>query len=1231
MILTRSQESALDLKKHMAIIANAGSGKTAVLVERYLRILEENRDLHPRNVAAITFTDSSARDLKKKIANSLNERLISCDDRRVRERLLEIKRQLGSAYISTIHSFCIQLLRSYPVEANVDAAFSILTAPEDQLLREECVRSAFYAILKSGYEDDNSPEARLLPVFRLLGRRKLSALIHSFLGSRFRLNELIGSFYRKGDSDILKFWEEQVRTLIKDEILDPVNISFFETLLREKTTMGQARQNAEAALSAFSMSESNTSKLQRYSELIHAFYTKEFTLSGRLFSPETKEIYYHEAASAVANFVRYSGLIHACIESAGNNKSTAVLYLDYSRQLVEIFSIVLHTYSKQKINYSLLDYDDVIESTLRLVRIPEIQEELVKRFPHILIDEYQDTDAAQYAIAKALTGSFQAENRLTIVGDPKQSIYSFRNADLELYEETIREIETSSFGNSQVILSETFRILSHPLAFVNKVSEYLFGAASGKAKSLYSPLIEGRPDRKEGSVEFIIPEKGDEYHSQFVDETAADPDKDEVSSREVEFIPRKILQIVNDRTGAYFIEDKQEDTIESRPPHFNEIAILLRSRTHQGILESELRKNGIPFVIYGGRGFYAQPEIVDITNYLRFLLNPNDDIALVGLLRSPYFGFSDIDLFRLAPKEHTEINLWQRLVHYDIISARSHISRAVSQLSENLQIAGRVNTQFLLRKIIEETGILGIMQSLPQGHQKIANLEKYTGFALAFGKEGYSGTFDFIERITLLMERDEMEAQAEPRTDLNAVHLMTIHNSKGLEFPVVFLPYLHAKLSSRDRRNMWNTLDKTLGIGIELPEESHCQPIVELIKIRSKEKDIQEEKRIFYVALTRARDHLILSASPKDSFVNTRMGWVFESLGLENLPVTGSSIMAPTTIQRYTSDCYSSDAIDLCIPLIRRKTDIPITELLPTEVTELPNTTEFQLQNVEPSESIGRYSPTQLLTYLECPTKYYLRYQLGFPEDVKLPYFNEADTLAEQVQGSLLGQIVHKVLERTGSFISPEFIDIALLKDTFLLVCNDLHLSADDRTKFAKRVKTDIENVFSSAIGRQSLTAQQYQSELSLRLKLETGQVLSGIIDKLFLDDEGIWNILDYKTDLRESVQKNERYEFQLNFYAYLVSRLHLVNTVKAHILYTHSGNTRSFTFTANDFTNTGALLQSLVSEIRVQKKIRSLKDIERRLSHCHECPYFHRASNLCVAGTGTIHEVIQTEFLFEE
>lgn len=1227
-MLTPAQISALDLSAHTAIIANAGSGKTRVLVERYLKILLEHAELHPRNVVAITFTDASARDLRKKIAESLHERLRHCKNNIERNRYIEIRRQLGSAYISTIHSFCIQLLRSYPVEANVDASFTILTSPEDQLLREECVRTAFYDILKNGYANEHSREAELLPVFRLFGRRKITSLVHSFLASRFKIHELISGLYSLNDEKIIKSLYDHVSATLKNEVIEKTEVSFFNRFFPESSVKGIIRQKALDALQVYKAARTDIDKLRAYPELISSFFTEKLTVRAVLLPKGGNDDYEKETENIIRPFIKYGDLLSSYLESS-SGPSREILYLNYSRQLLDIFTRVLDYYTEQKLNYSFLDYDDVIEYALRLVQIPEIQAELIKRFAHILIDEYQDTDAAQYAIAKAMSGNFQNENRLTIVGDPKQSIYSFRNADLELYLETVREISASHNKNSPVFLSESFRMLSHPLAFINKVSENLFIVDPTQQNEYqFAPLIEGRNEKKEGTVEILLPERTEEALA--ITAENGDPNDEKAGANEVQLISLKIRQIAGDSTGKYSINEKYEGRIIPRLPRYSDIAILLRSRTHQTAIESALRKNGIPFITYGGKGFYSRSEVVDITNYLRFLINSNDDIALAGLLRSPYFGLSDIDLYRLAPENNSLSTLWQRLTLH--ISRNGYIARACEQLSENLQLVGRVNTHFLLQKIITESGILGTLQSLPDGLQKIANLEKYQRFALAFGREGYSGTYDFIERITLLMERDEMEAQAEPQNDLNAVHLMTIHNAKGLEFPIVFLPYLHAKLLSGDPRRIWCTLDKEFGIGVDLPEQTKKQPVVELIKIRAKEKEIEEEKRIFYVAMTRVRDHLILSASAKDNYTNTRIGWVFESLGLQNFPIDKYSVDLNTSITRYRAEEHSSnmytEPIAFTIPLIRQASEVSFSPE-PAEIgTEVLNTFAFLLEEVLPSESIGRYSPSQLLTYLECPTKYYLRYQLGLPEEARLPYYNEADILAENVQGSLFGQIVHKVLEKSKSFAAEGFINNEAFTDIFDSVCSDLRLSDDERTKFFKRVRTDIGNVIITPLGKEALSAKHYHTELPLRSKLQSGQMLSGIIDRLFQGEDGVWNILDYKTDSHESVQKKKRYEFQLQFYAYLVSLLYDQKVVKAHVLYTHTGNTLSFTFVEKDFSDIATKLEILVSEIRSQKKGKSLEEIERNLLHCPECPYFDRSQNLCIAGVGKHSTQLQTEFL---
>jgi CRISPR/Cas system-associated exonuclease Cas4 (RecB family) len=209
-------------------------------------------------------------------------------------------------------------------------------------------------------------------------------------------------------------------------------------------------------------------------------------------------------------------------------------------------------------------------------------------------------------------------------------------------------------------------------------------------------------------------------------------------------------------------------------------------------------------------------------------------------------------------------------------------------------------------------------------------------------------------------------------------------------------------------------------------------------------------------------------------------------------------------------------------------------------------------------------------------------------------------------------------------------VDLTLLEEVSKSVCNDLHLPEEEIGIFLRRVRSDVETVYSSALGKEALNSIQSSSELILRLKLPNGQMLSGIVDKLFLDNEGTWNILDYKTEIKENAEKKRRYEFQLKFYSYLVSELFSQHVVKAHVLYTHSGNQLSFTFTRKHFSGISQELGSLVDKIKSQKKT-PLESIERRISHCSECAYFDSKKNLCIAGAGESPKVMQTELLFSE
>ena len=383
----------------------------------------------------------------------------------------------------------------------------------------------------------------------------------------------------------------------------------------------------------------------------------------------------------------------------------------------------------------------------------------------------------------------------------------------------------------------------------------------------YSDLIHGRDTTLEGRVEWICPcaDAEDRFPNASNSESGDEPLRDSPDNREeranyeeVNLIARRIRSIVLD--PEYEVEDKAAP----RRARYEDIAILLRSRTHLSLLERALREANVPYGVAKGTGFYVQPEILNILSYVTFLTNPANDIALAAILRAPYFALSDVELFQVAHHEsfrrrrtQTRWSFWDQFQDYGAHSGLPHLEHALSQLRENLALAGRTSAAQLVEKIYSETGIMAALVADPQSAQRIANLDKFLALARTTDASGFNGLIDFVERMQYLKESDERESQAELPDAIGLVRIMTVHEAKGLKFPIVILPFLQKKF----RFEYTHLLDKELGLQITLPDGRDSSIVSTVISLRAKHAVIAEEKRIFYVAATRARDHLILSST----------------------------------------------------------------------------------------------------------------------------------------------------------------------------------------------------------------------------------------------------------------------------------------------------------------------------------------------------------------------------------
>ena len=1245
MPLTPSQSKALSKERHLAITANAGSGKTRILVDRYIKLFEEDPDLTPRNVVAITFTENAGAELRTRVLQEVNKRVAasSSDNLNVRHRLISLRDGLSSAFIGTIHGFASRLLRAYPVESKVDANFSILTGADQRILLEEVIGTTFVSALEVAYKME--AESPILHAFRVLGRKEVTNLVLALLRNGMRTEHLRRTLLIQADAEIIAYWNEEIYNSL-DFIFQESTAQYFREL-EGLIKKGKRGDDVRPLFATFLGAQTKFRKIQAFANLADGLTTKGQLqtsrvdierIPGTMEADQSRFLSFYNAAEKLLK----SWPATEEEEETGNRD-----YLKLLRAIFDLYDRVVQAYESRKQMSASMDFTDLMTRLESLLRDPRVVDELIDQFRFIMIDEYQDTDAGQFELARLLTDSFGTRNNLMIVGDPKQSIYAFRNADASVFRRTESEIRGQALTLSalsesaelqlsvaeergEIVLQESFRMSESPMAFINILFRSILKPDQGLPFAVLGPehseLIQGRRTAGVGSVEVICSAAPPKVASKALQEHSETSDEEDFGdeAEEAELIALKILQMIGPSEGRYMVE--KDDTL--RPAKAEDIAILLRSRTRLPSIEKALREKEIPYVVSKGAGFFGQQEILDITGYLSFLIHPSDDIALAGVLRSPFFATSEVDLYqiahhalRLQPAAGARWGLWEKFQSYCEASSTPHLQRTLAQLRDNLALTGRTGAAPIVEKIFAETGIYATLLSGNSGRQKVANLEKFLALARASDGSGFSSIFDFIERTQYLVREDENESQADFSAETGAVSILTVHGAKGLEFPIVIIPFLQKKFQFDSS----GTLDPALGLQIKLPDGNRTPIIAQLIRERSKANTIAEEKRVFYVATTRARDHLVLSCTiPSRSQKDTWLAWVAEAV-----PAVSDRELKSVSIQeriaRYDVEtrAISDDIIQFEIPLIRTAADIEV----PAPESDAATTSEdlgtLYLGSLPVPRTTSRLSPTQFLRFKECPTKYHLAYSLGMPiaRTVTGEFSAEDLDLEERpalVRGNVLGQIVHLLLSRIEQVAPQRTLDRMEFERALDLVFFELKVDSEpERVEYRPKVLDHIQAALNSEVAEEifSTTA---ETEYAIQAQFETGDLLFGIIDRLFCDPRGIWTIVDYKTERVSSFNHpqdgGQRYAFQLKFYAYLVHLQHPdAEEIHAILFYTSTGAVVRFTFLREELSQWRSEVRGLIDALRSNERVTELLRIDRNYDHCPECGFFDSNSAQCI------------------
>ena len=1153
MRLTPSQEEALNIEKHICVTAGAGSGKTTVLVERYLKILRES-NVTPREIVAITFTEKAAAEMKDRVIKRLSE----AADTSTRENFLE---QMNSAHISTIHAFCSSILREFPFQADVPANFSIVQGIEQKLLLQDTLKNTLKTIA-TNEEDEHRPElTRLLQ--RYGGQKNLVEFFSDMIEKRDVLEHLIQKTYSNpNDTEIREGLEQRVREqllLTIDRLMSKIDVAEFIRCLNAVLDIAKGKKAEDAkylmpqleTLYRQNPAASEVSNLLK--EIGDLITTTENEIRTQSFLPKSidrtgiaEQIAFLESTAKKIKDVpifEKDGDKKVNVETDNEEKTNEVetdddFLISTIRDLLTLYKRILNDYQNAKLSQSTLDFNDLQLKTRDLLRDDkEIRQKLVDRYKFYMVDEFQDTNELQYDLVMRLTNKLESAN-LFIVGDPKQSIYAFRGADVRVFNKTRKKIVEN--GGLPISLKENFRALHDLIGFTNYFFNRLMEDGSEHEFEVpYEPLIKARPVKANGGIEILLGKKGD------------------AAINEYAIIARHIKNMkLNEDT--VWIRGENSGEVE-RPIAYGDIAILIRSRRHLPDIEHALLEAGIPYLTTGGIGFYQRQEIYDIWNYLNFLNMPAEkQTSLVGILRGPAFGVSDSELYEISLQADT--GFWDKARNYQ--AASEHLRNAIDTLKTHIQIAHRMPVNQLIVTIVNQTGMIGTLKTGKQGIQRRANYQKLLDLARNFdGDENRQTLSDFIEFLNTLITEEPREGQAPVEASSEAVQIMTIHAAKGKEFPIVILPCLD-RSGQTDREPF---IDEALGIGFSplKPEKNYEKTKLEIVthmKNRADEKGNAEKKRIFYVGATRAEDRLILSGTLSEKGEAQQMlKWLHTHLGIGGEEDVLPNLPFKLNVFRQPEDSTS--------------TDETLDELTPVEFPEyLPSALE--------STGISASFPvTELANYARCP----LRYQL---ENVlRIPTNGQEET---DIDKDELNNAIRYTLRRIKQPLTEQNLDtlIQQVRENFPEITTESTTEPTLR-KYAK-------SFANSELGHIALDAPQTRPNQQIHANIN-GHIIDGRFDRLFKDETGHWQVINYKTD---EAQDSDVYDPEMELYSLLLHRRYPEQpTITIHLFFTQQDQCIQKHFSIAELQEATEQWKQKISELQ-------RGNYNKNLDHCRSCPY---------------------------
>lgn len=1160
---TPQQQNVIKLRKRNILVsAAAGSGKTAVLVERIkARILDKEHPIDIDELLVVTFTKAAAAQMRDRIALAI-ERELEADP--LNMRLQQQLTLIYNAQITTIDSFCLYVIRNHFHEIDLDPNFRIADEGELALVKQEVLT----ALLEEAYEKGCEDFLELADIYASgkndEGLKNLILQLYEYAES-----------YPWPEEWLLDCERMYQIGSIEDFLQSPLLSSLYqyvrhmaEGIEAEITRALAVCEQEDGPYMYVRALEDDLERIRalgacfNYDDMYRWMQAKEWMKlsSSRGFAGSAEKLEYiknarngwkHEIDSMAKKF----------FFTDSNSHAAQMMRLGHLVHTLVTFTISFaNAFASRKREKNLVDFGDLEHFALEILvdrktkRPTAAAQEFQKAYEEIMIDEYQDSNYVQEAILRAISRETRGEYNLFMVGDVKQSIYRFRLARPELFMEKFDSYTPEESKHQRIDLYKNFRSREEVLEVTNDLFHRIMRRSLGnveydEAAALYPGASYPQVQTEMFAPKILLADRGDEMFAEL-----AQGDK-------VTLEARVVASAIGQMMREQLVTD--EKTGELRSLRYGDIVILLRSLSGYGDeFAHVLMEAGIPAHTTSKNGYFSAPEVQTVLNFLRLLDNPFQDIPLAAVLKSPIGDFGDEDLARVRILDR-DISFseafWSGCKENRFTKDTAKKAASFADMYDKLrrEVADRPIHE-LLQSVFEVTGYDKLAAAMPGGRQRQANLEMLMERAIAYEGTSYRGLFHFIRYIDELQKYhvDYGEADLVGENE-DAVRIMSIHKSKGLEFPVVFVSGLGKQFNRQDTRSRM-ILHPSLGIGLEEVDVKRHLKIPTLVRrLLANQGDLEnlgEELRILYVALTRAKEKLILTGTAD----NLEQKIATERIAYKDAGEVG-----------FVNMTGAKSYLDWILPaLISYGEKYPI-QLVTAEDLIWQEASRQVEQKQQTEELLEEQAASQMRDFVENRLSYVYPYQhaidlqmkysvselkhramrelareeetdavLTFVDKPVVPYIpafmDETEGRGEVNPGAVRGTAVHRVLECL-DFAAVN--DLSLREDVISQIRQMLE-AGRITAQMAELVRPElIAEFLSSDVGKRMRAAAErgelYREKPFVLGLLEEEMILvQGIIDVFWMEGDTI-ALLDYKTDrVSSKKQLADLYRKQLELYA---------------------------------------------------------------------------------------------------